>query len=636
MTALVVIDQINEEVTSLLNRISDSCDARSTDPLILINLTDNGFDNQYWVANLDVVLMSGFDIYAQIEPEFNQFLEEWLSNLLNKQPVLPFGQYCRLSEQNFAHSFFQDLKQLHLIDYMLRQHCPEQVVYVSDREISACIERLCARHSSTVTVLRNQARERFPYKKIRSTVRTFGLLFHNIFAETFTLLFIRLLDSVTSHDGPSRNAIGIYAAYPTNWDFEESEPRYRYTNNLGGTIQPPGAAHYLLSVLRRNTDVLIPLSKGLKAYKLLRSSEKSLRYSVLERHGSMKDIAFFYGNLSRWISWFRSWRALVKSGRLDCFSIPITELLTSIQFSIFREIPKNMYTELCARNWSAAYTPRYVVVPLYELLEGRAITSGSHFENSTVIGLQHGVMFNLQKDRVITSLALINESGFSSFVPNIIAVEGSYIKEMYSDYQSIYGKLKIVGAPRIFWERPKSLCWEDQNRHTCGSIIVFGDMYAAKKLTALAISLAKEFQVIFRCHPGAHHLEEIERMSKTPGYKLVIEKRAFSIKTLSENYKPIAGICCMSGVSVELAMLGVPVILIKSNLYPIISPLINGERSIPLLDSQKDVSEEIQSLIASPNYRKRRAIDGRHLSQSIVECTGMSATHELVRLVNEP
>tara|TARA_Y100001934_G_scaffold282663_1_gene397532 strand:+ start:899 stop:1786 length:888 start_codon:yes stop_codon:yes gene_type:complete len=295
-----------------------------------------------------------------------------------------------------------------------------------------------------------------------------------------------------------------------------------------------------------------------------------------------------------------------------------------------------MYTELCAKNWSAAYTPRYIVVPLYELLEGRAITSGSHFENPTVIGLQHGVMFNLQKHRVITSLALINESGFSSFVPNIIAVEGSYIKEMYSDYQSIYGRLKIVGAPRIFWERPKSLCWEEQNQNTYGSIIVFGDMYAAQKLTALAISLAKEFQVIFRCHPGAHRLEEIERLSKTPGYKLFIEKRAFSIKTLSENYKPIAGICCMSGVSVELAMLGVPVILLKSNLYPIMSPLVNGEQKIPLLDSEADVSKEIKTLITSPSYRKRRAVDGRHLSQSIVECTGMSATHELGRLFNEP
>ena len=92
----------------------------------------------------------------------------------------------------------------------------------------------------------------------------------------------------------------------------------------------------------------------------------------------------------------------------------------------------------------------------------------------------------------------------------------------------------------------------------------------------------------------------------------------------------------MSGVSVELAMLGVPVILIKSNLYPIIHPLINEDRRIPLLDSQKAVSEEIQSLIASPKYRKRRATDGHYLSQNIVEYTGKSATDKLVRLINEP
>jgi hypothetical protein len=636
MTTLVVIDQFDEEVATLLHHISGSYRTGSPDSLILINLTDNGFDTQFWAADPNVVLISGFDIYAKIESEFSQFLEEWLLNILIEQPILPFVQYSRLSEQNFSHELFQDLKQLHLIDYMLQQSCPGQVIYVSDREIAACVERLCAHHSVTVAVHRRRARKCFQYKKIRPIVRTFGLFFYNIFAEVFTLLLIRLLDSITSHDKPARNEIGIYAAYPANWDFEGTESRYRYTNDLDNTIKSLGGAHYLLSVLRRNADALIPLSRGMNACKRLLSSEQSFRYSVLEGHGSLKEIAFSYGNLSRWINWFRNWRTVARSGRLDCFSIPIPELLTPIKFSIFREIPKNMYTELCTRNWSVAYTPRHMFVPLYELLEGRAITSGSHFENSVVIGLQHGVMYNLQKHRVVTSLALINASGFSSFVPNIIAAEGGYVKEMYSAYQAMYDKLQIVGAPRIFGERPTCVYREDGDQNACGPIIVFGDMYAAKRLTELAINLAKEFQVIFRCHPGARNLEEVERISRTPGYKLFIEKRQFSIKSLTESYRPTAGICCMSGVSVELAMLGVPVILIKSNLYPIINPLIDGDRQIPLLDSQKAVSEEIQSLMASPKYRKRRATDGHYLSQNIVEYTGKSATDKLGHLINEP
>ena len=113
MTTLVVIDQFDEEVATLLQHISGSYRTGSPDSLILINLTDNGLDTQFWATDPNVVLISGFDIYAKIEPEFSQFLEEWLLNILIEQPILPFVQYSRLSEQNFAHELFQDLRQLH-------------------------------------------------------------------------------------------------------------------------------------------------------------------------------------------------------------------------------------------------------------------------------------------------------------------------------------------------------------------------------------------------------------------------------------------------------------------------------------------------------------------------------------------
>ena len=55
-----------------------------------------------------------------------------------------------------------------------------------------------------------------------------------------------------------------------------------------------------------------------------------------------------------------------------------------------------------------------------------------------------------------------------------------------------------------------------------------------------------------------------------------------------------------------------------------------------VLEELLEFIEEIQSLIASPKYRKRRATDGHYLSQNIVEYTGKSATDKLVRLINEP
>lgn len=633
MASLVVIDQIDEEVTTLLNRISDSYTNESTDELIIVNLTDHPVDTQDWMVGANIALISGFDIYASIESEFSHFLEEWLSNLLIEQPAFPFIQYSRLSEQNFSHGLFQDLKQLHLIDHLLQQNVLEQVIFIGNREISVCVERLCAHHSVAVIVDRHRVHKLFRYRRIRSIATTFLLFFFNLLTEICTLLFVCLFDCITDRARPRCNGVGIYAIYPSSWDFNEIQPRYRYTNDLYKTIDPPEDAYYLISLLRRNTDVLNGLSLSLKACRRLFGFQQ--RFTVLEGHGSLKDILAAYVSLAKWLSWYRGWRALERSGRLDCFSISIAELLTPIKFAILREIPKNIYTELCARNFSATYSPRYLYIPLYELLEGRAVTCAARLENTIVIGIQHGVMFNLQRHRVITSLALIHENGFSSMVPDIIAVEGDYVKQMYSTYESIFNKIEVVGAPRIFWEQSKGASGENQNPSGRNSILVFGDRYAATKLNELAVSLSREYQIIFRCHPGAQDLEKIEGFVNSPGHELIVDTGHFSITELTEFYRPTAGIICMSGISVELAMLGVPVILIKSNLYPIISPLVGGECKIPLLGSQKDITEELRLLIVSPDYRKRRAIDGKRLSRDIVEYTGRTATNELGRLINK-
>ena len=631
MTTLAVIDQIDEEVSALLNRISESHANDPSTELIIVNLTDHTFDIQQWRAQANITLFDGFDIYAEIELDFTHLLEEWLSELLDGCPSIPFIEYSRLSEQNFAHGLFQDLKRLHLIDHLLQHSVLEQVIFFGRTEISACVEKLCAHHSVVCTVGKTHSRDHITYR-IRPIARTFLLFFFNFFIELSTLFLVRSINWIVDRVKPRPNGIGIYALYPSNWDFDESGPRYRYTHDLYDSIQPPEQAYYLISLLRQNTDALNGLRLSTKA--LRGQLRLGHRFTVLEGHGSLKDILVAYWSLSKWIRWYRGWKSLAQSKRLDFLSISIAELLTPVKFGILREIPKNIYTELCARNFSATYFPRYLYVPLYELLEGRAVVCGANSENTSIIGIQHGVMFNLQRYRVITSLARICEKGFASMVPDVIAIEGEHVKQMYSSYDCIFDKVAVVGAPRIYWNQKREDATKPAAPGSHNSIIIFGDRYAATRLNELAINLSREFAVIFRCHPEAQELERIEGFIKSPDHQLIIETRTLSVPDLIDLYKPTASICCVSGVSVELAMLGVPVILIKSNLYPVIHPLATGENGIPLLSSLGEITGEIRSLRESPSYKKKRINDGQGLSQRIIEYAGSTATRQLVRLTD--
>ena len=81
MTTLAVIDQIDEEVSALLNRISELHANDPSTELIIVNLTDHTLDFQQWRAQANITLFDGFDIYAEIELDFAHLLEEWLSEL---------------------------------------------------------------------------------------------------------------------------------------------------------------------------------------------------------------------------------------------------------------------------------------------------------------------------------------------------------------------------------------------------------------------------------------------------------------------------------------------------------------------------------------------------------------------------
>ena len=106
-----------------------------------------------------------------------------------------------------------------------------------------------------------------------------------------------------------------------------------------------------------------------------------------------------------------------------------------------------------------------------------------------------------------------------------------------------------------------------------------------------------------------------------------------SISELVEKYRPLASICRMSTVSIEMLKLGVPVILIGSNQYPMVYPMLNKPISplsdIPILFKASEITEELECLKSSANYQVSRIVAGHNKFSDLIDRLGEDACHLL-------
>ena len=98
-----------------------------------------------------------------------------------------------------------------------------------------------------------------------------------------------------------------------------------------------------------------------------------------------------------------------------------------------------------------------------------------------------------------------------------------------------------------------------------------------------------------------------------------------SISELVTTYRPLAAICRLSGVSIEMLKLGVPVILVGSNQYPMLNNIIGPSSDIPILFRTSEIIEELEKLKSSSNYQVSRIITGHRSFSVLVDQLGKDA-----------
>ena len=313
-----------------------------------------------------------------------------------------------------------------------------------------------------------------------------------------------------------------------------------------------------------------------------------------------------------------------------------------ISLSPFREIPKNVYTEHCSRNAAQLIQPQRIFIPVFELLEGRAITAGHHTANVDVIGVQHAVMYNLQIPRAVSSMSCMIGTSYSNQLPDIIAVEGNETKRIYSSYSFPNSKIQVVGAPRLQFDQDNFIPPTDTTVVDRRNVLIFDDMYASGSVLTMSKIISTSAPVLFRSHPSRHPVKHghtvirtSEELDNLPDFRNCVNEFYdislinLSISELVDKYRPLASICRMSTVSIEMLKLGVPVIQIGSNQYPMVYPMLNRITGplpdIPILFRTSEIIEELEILKSSTDYQLSRIVAGHNIFSILIDRLGEDA-----------
>jgi hypothetical protein len=285
-------------------------------------------------------------------------------------------------------------------------------------------------------------------------------------------------------------------------------------------------------------------------------------------------------------------------------------------------------------------------IPVFELLEGRAITAGHHTANVEVIGVQHAIMYNLQIPRAVSSMSCMLGTSYSNQLPDLIAVEGNETRRIYSSYNFPDSKLQVVGAPRLQLDQDNFVPPTETTVAGRRNVLIFDDMYASGSVLTMSKMISKSAPVLFRSHPSRHPVKHghtlirtAEELDNLPDFHNCvngfydISLINLSISELVEKYRPLASICRMSTVSIEMLKLGVPVILIGSNQYPMVYPMLKQTISplpdIPILFKTSEITEELKSLKSSTNYQISRIVTGHNKFFDLIDRLGEDACHLL-------
>tara|TARA_B100001971_G_scaffold206475_1_gene225303 strand:- start:2916 stop:4835 length:1920 start_codon:yes stop_codon:yes gene_type:complete len=631
MTALILFDECAKDHERSLDSLARTLSITANNHLHFVNLSDCPVDlinKAIKLPESQVTYTNGFELYSKIDEDFNVSLAAWLENLLQLRPVYWNLRYSRISELNFSIPLFQNLRKIHLIRYLLESTSPNELIYIGDRNLGHWLSKTPLAKNARIYLIPPKNVYRRRVGRSIEYFRALMLFTSNFFSELLLLFLLRIFSRRSKSFVRNSGVVAIYALFPRNWRRVGEHSTYRYTSHLFEHY-PDISSYYLISFLRTNSDALERFWTGFQSLTNLLRSKDQNNYEILENYGSFKDLLASYLNLENLFRWVQSSRRARSNRCWNFCGVSVEEVMAPIALHAFREIPKNLYTERCSYRAARHLTPTTLYIPVFELLEGRAITKGHKTAKVQTVGIQHGIMYSLQVTRAISSLAVLNNNSNSTLVPDLIAVEGKVTENLFLRYGFQESTIHTVGAPRLEPSNLESMIAPTIVRKDPVDIVIFGDLYSSSNLFNLSKILAEHLIVVFRPHPA----KDSFFISKN-NQRFTIEQENISTTELINTYQPIAALYCMSGIALEILELEIPLIFSPSNEYPLLNPVIPEVSRVPTLQNVDDIVRELMQLKHDPSYQSLRKIAGRECLGELVKDTGNEACRNLTKVID--
>jgi len=539
-------------------------------------------------------------------------LSKWASQTLDNFVDISELWRSRLFEFHFNHWLWQYLVRFDIFVNHLEQGGYDSCYVIGHKDFVAICQDYCKN-------------KRLPFIGIVSNPSP--SLLHILFAQLGN--WVRNLASeiwgwwLTRNISSSVEAASwIYAPYPRNWRRSGGKTSLRFAGLLSSSKSPRKTLAYLISLTHVSERRLKNMPQIARDFKALDDEKINMQCALVESFGSFRAIVDSYFRFSVGFRWLKRWRSLTREGKVSWYGADLSRCLFGpILSAVLVDWPKNRYLENCVENALKEKGAQSLLVPIFELVEGRSVVRAGKRAGAKVVGIQHGAIGLAHRWRVVLPQGLMKRHGGEEYQPDIIAVEGEVARDWLIEAGIEDDRVVVVGAPRVTSDVPLANLKEMSR-----TILVLGEYHRPEVLFDWCAKhlLNAGYEVVLRPHP-AHYKKAEEWLGEKD------EEMRDSIRMsplgggLAEDLlrlKPVCVLASVTGAMVEVALSGWPVGVILSNWLPDYAPLtaIEGTEVFSSNDPG-EVKAWIERLLDDAAYRTAYSrlcqdVAGKHIAMT--------------------
>jgi hypothetical protein len=623
--SLLVVEIQDGGITTFCDRIADelSNSAEQIHLLWMSDLSPDGFLEALAGSGADVRLLPAAKLLQTTMLRQHAELELWAAELLGAFSDFPDVWSARLFEFHFNHWLWPYLVRFNAVVNQLEHEQYDQCSVVGQRDFVALCRDSCDSRNipfSGRVIGSNPG-------KIIYLASQIGYWLRNLISEIWGWWLARNIQS------PLQSDIWVYAPYPRNWRSLGEKISQRFVGLLSDHNNELTLS-YLISLTRVSARGLKRSGDMARNLRELSEETPDMPYALLESFGSIGAIIQCYFRWGAALRWMKRWYSLKQAGKLIWRAANLSSILfESMLNAALVDWPKNRYLERCVTNAFESLGGKSLLVPIFELVEGRSVVRAGKQAGVRVIGIQHGAIGLAHRWRVVLPQGLMRRFEGQDYQPDHIAVEGQVARDWLLEAGLNSDRLYMVGAPRITEGVPQVKLDEMQK-----TILVLGEYHRPQVLFDWCARhlLGLGYLIVVRPHPAHCRKAEKWLLEQDERVRQQIQINAPE-ESLAENLIHLHPVCVLSSVTgamVEVALGGWPLGVVLSNWLPDYAPLTAMSDS-EIFSSQDaaEVTAWIERLWGDTGYRTAYSQKCRDAAEMHITAISQQAAQALAEVL---